>query len=413
MIRLILLGAALLLTQCSSSKNLVQNTDPLSPIFRYTTIDFNQEVLLGESFNVPEIYTIKEEQSRIRIPISNSFTNWIRVYITDANIVGAMVFAYNLTYEAEKELQNYKGSLGEPRISKSNEHEIYYWQDDSTRFEIVKRTRNKQTEYFSILSDLRHAPKTTIPELQEINIQNAKIGITDILTNTAIGGLFQNKKNDVIELLKVQYRSINSDTLKLVEQVVENNFSLPFLYKVAHTYMSAEYKKETVDNLSEWLFSDEYLIQNAKVTSFTDSLDIEAFAQKTLENRPSQERVQLILRLLKANQVGEFFHLIDLSIIHSANMLLLGISKDLSLIQLPTKEESDQNIENYNNYFVVSFLKTYQPLDNNELRFLAEGYESSAGSWYVITYIDALIEALNTAAYVSNEELKKLISESE
>jgi hypothetical protein len=74
-------------------------------------------------------------------------------------------------------------------------------------------------------------------------------------------------------------------------------------------------------------------------------------------------------------------------------------------VELTPDEDQDRRLDLEVITF-VSLMRRYEPLTDAEVQRLLEGYESPAGQWWMSTYSDAVLFAIDVAAEAAIADLR-------
>ena len=136
-----------------------------TPIFRTIRVGAGDRTIsLGEDLSKVEDLLVKTEKGYKLKPHTFGGAKTINIYLSKANRVRAIYFEYEADKDFEKMVASYTKGLGEPSTrqsftSQAIQLEVDAWEDQETRFEIVKRVEQDNTFIFSALFDKKVASK--------------------------------------------------------------------------------------------------------------------------------------------------------------------------------------------------------------------------------------------------------------
>ena len=374
-----------------------QQIDSTSHIFRYADLGLPGKIMLGEPFALQGKLGIQESDGITRIPLSYPRTAWVRVFTDVEGRIGAMVFTYDASFDFAEALANYTADLGEPEQGPGSQGDIFSWRDDQTQFDLVQRKGAGGDTNFSVLRDLELAPATVLPALAQMQADTVALTMDDVLSTTMIWDIIAGKDAAFIEVIKTNHQDLVRDSLNYVSALIEEEYAPLALYDHARNYMEMQNDAEMMGDLIGWLFDETTLKLRTMMNENEPELTLEEYALELQSSPPEPERVQLLLRFVRANQVEEFFVGLDTATRNASNDILTTLPGSPALMSPLTEEEILQMSQNYRNYMLVIFLWLTEPLTNDQIAHLVTNYETASGQWYVETYSDALAYALAEA----------------
>jgi hypothetical protein len=124
-------------------------------------------------------------------------------------------------------------------------------------------------------------------------------------------------------------------------------------------------------------------------------------------NRPPQERFDLIGRMVRTQRGGEFF-ILTADHLRAATERIVDEAMGPGTavpVEITPDEDQDRRLDLEVITF-VSLMRRYEPLTDAEVQRLLEGYESPAGQWWMSTYSDAVLFAIDVAAEAAIADLR-------
>jgi hypothetical protein len=222
-------------------------------------------------------------------------------------------------------------------------------------------------------------------------------------TETMLGSLALS----VSEVLPQVGPSLDRAALARIDAVVTRAFARNALYPRVVRYVRERATAGEVAAFSAWLLADDVRGIQAKVLPDVMPESFTEYAERIEANRPPQERFDLIGRMVHAQRGGEFYILTGDHLRASAERIVdeaMGPGTAVS-VELTRDEDEDRRLDLEVITF-VSFMKRYEPLTDAEAQRLLEGYESAAGQWWMSTYADAVLFAIDVATEAAISELR-------
>lgn len=395
--KLAIIGGIALVSLCPSWQAVGQETDSTSTLFRYAELGSPGRINLGEPIGLLGGYGIREADGITRIPMSYPGTAWMRVYTDSNRQVGALYFSYNAAFDFAEGLTSYTEDLGKPEQDIVEGQEIYFWQDDQTRFELVRRTGDQGSQHFSILRDLALSSLIMLPDVTQVGTDTVSLSIEDILATTELWGFIVGKSTEFIDVISASRPDLHPDTLAIVSAAIEEHYAPHSLYSHVLQHMKEHSNEDVVVPLIDWLFDETMVRQRATVNEYEPELTIEKYASSLQESPPSPERVNFLMRFVKANHVGAFFLGLDTAVRGASNNILASLPGASELLPPPSIEESNAMAQTYELLAIMGFLWRYEPLTNEQIAQTVALYETDSGQWYVRAYTEALTSALTVA----------------
>lgn len=129
-----------------------------SSIFRTIDLNAGRSIALGEEFSKVEDLFVKDGSGYKLKPDTFGGTKSITVYLTRANRIQSIHFEYEPGVNLNTYLGSYVRMLGKPSgrsvlDALSMQVELIFWEDEKTRFELVKKMEREQTSVSSALFD--------------------------------------------------------------------------------------------------------------------------------------------------------------------------------------------------------------------------------------------------------------------
>ena len=273
----------------------------------------------------------------------------------------------------------------------------YVWQDDQTRFALVRRTGDQGPQHLAVLSDVALAPSTPLPDITQIGVDTVAPTMDDILATTEVWGFIVGKPVELIESIRTYHPDLHPDTLVMVKAALEEHYAPFSLYRHIRRHMKEHSSEDVVTHLIDWLFDDAMVIQQATVDAYEPELTLEAYAASLQDARPPQERINLMMRFVKTNQVGTFYVGLQTAVRDATNKILASLPGASDPIPAPSLAERSQMEMNFDFGAIVAFLWRYQPLTDEQIEQTVDWYETESGQWYVQAYTEALTSALTAA----------------
>lgn len=168
-IRSLLVLALLLVSACATQRDASQDDAAAAegtsePIFRYAQFVEDWTVRLGHPLDPPvhalESGAFRREASGVyKLSFAYNYDYGdvpivVTIHTGPDDVVDSLRFDYGSGYDFAAELAHYIETLGEPgRHDASSEGEVVVWEDERTRFELVRSASAGGERYYSQLSE--------------------------------------------------------------------------------------------------------------------------------------------------------------------------------------------------------------------------------------------------------------------
>ena len=129
-----------------------------SPIFRTVDLNAGRSITLGEEFSKVEDLFVKVGSGYKLKPGTFAGTKSITVYLTRANRIKSIHFEYEPGVNLNTYLGSYTRMLGKPSgrsvlDASSMQVELIFWEDEKTKFELMRKMEREETSVSSALFD--------------------------------------------------------------------------------------------------------------------------------------------------------------------------------------------------------------------------------------------------------------------
>lgn len=389
---------ALLLTSCRVPNEQFQDPSSAQSIFRYAEVNPALTITLGEEFENGSQFGIREADHLWRVPISFPGTSWIRVSTDSDDVVRSMHFSYNSGFKFDRELAAYTEELGTPEVLRTESgDEVYTWEDGWTRFDLVRDGEESGRNHYSALTDLSRSGDALEYNWAEDLGEPATLTIDDVLSKTKVWSIVVGKSAELTQTVSSYYPDMPPDTLEMIREIVDRHYAPEALFNDVRAGMIKRDDDQNRSALNSWLFSDQQVELQVLVDEYEPDQSLEEYAAVLGESPPDAERVEPMLRFVRASHVGEFLFDIERERIRATAEILETVPGAHEAPAMPTADERTTRVEEYTMFGLANFLWTHEPLTNEQISLLANSYESASGQWYVRVYTEALMSALATA----------------
>lgn len=179
------------------------------------------------------------------------------------------------------------------------------------------------------------------------------------------------------------------------------HFAPERLYAAVATRL-AEHGDARVQAAAEHLASEPVAASRALAASYAPPLSFQEYATGLTDAPPSPARVQLALRLARAQGAASFYLTLSESLRGAAHTALRAVLPSLPRFQGVEPDVALQLLETQEQQTTVLFLHRYETIPDTLLAGWAAAYESDPGQWFVDALAaavrDAILEAAEAAA---------------
>jgi hypothetical protein len=159
--------------------------------------------------------------------------------------------------------------------------------------------------------------------------------------------------------------------------------------------------------LSEWLLSEEFRAIRARMNPDAMPESFLAYAEHLQANPASPERFDLVARMVYAQRAGDFFILTTDGLQAAVERLVdLAAGPGSAMRVELTPQQEANRLQDVQITSFIAFMRRLEPLSDAEAQQLLGAYESTSGQWWITTYADAVLAAIDAAAERASAALR-------
>jgi hypothetical protein len=237
---------------------------------------------------------------------------------------------------------------------------------------------------------------------QEDLNQSAAIDI--LLTYSKVGDQLGNMSEGFERSVSQMNLQLDQNQRQILVEQGTAAFDSTRLVGYAKDYFAEHYQEDLAVEAVRQLRSRFAESIDSALQADTEPAELRQYAQGIQANPPSQERVQLIQRMSRAQQAPQFYFDNIMGLSRAVAEAAGAVTN--APVQNQALPDSLMIRRNAQNMALVSFLYMFKDVPPEALEEYVSFSESEAGQWYVKTYSAAINRAIEQASASLNAELE-------
>jgi hypothetical protein len=230
--------------------------------------------------------------------------------------------------------------------------------------------------------------------------------VQEVLETSQIEDFLRSLGGDVLDRLPLVAPELDSVARGRIDEVVATAFAAPALESAVIAHFIARSPGGELRAVREWLLSPAFAAIQAKANPDSIGESLDQFILRLEATPPPRERVELVARYVEVQRAGEFYVRLDDQLRSAAQRLAEdGSGSQLPPAPEPTPAEREAQLQQMSLISFLSFLQRFEALTDREAEELLGAYESPSGRWYVDTYTEALLHAIELSTTAALAEL--------
>ena len=189
-------------------------------------------------------------------------------------------------------------------------------------------------------------------------------------------------------------------------EVLSRHFEGARLYESVAAALASQAQSAHLVELYEGFTTGPVAEARKLAAEYRPPLPLDQFVNALADVPPPPERVQLMLRLARAQGSGQLYLTLAESARGAANAAGRALDPNVPGFRSLPDEQVALALEQHDRQTVLLFLHRYAPLSDSLIVSFAERYESEAGRWFVDALSRTVRDAVLTAAERAAEELR-------
>jgi hypothetical protein len=222
--------------------------------------------------------------------------------------------------------------------------------------------------------------------------------VDTLLAAASIPSVFNGMADAVLTQIRVMGPELGPGSADRVRASVAQHFAPGRLFEAAANSLLRADGATPLQEVAGWLTVGPVAEARRTADAYRPPSSIEAFAAAVTDRPPPQDRVQLILRLARAQGAGPFYVVLSETLRGSAHMALRAVDPARPPFVGVSDAGADEWVRTQDQQAAFILLYRYQAVSSELLERVVERYESAAGQWYIDALSDAVTEAILGAA---------------